>query len=88
MVPPGIPGRCDTDFLPDVRPGRRARPARRGRLPGRRRLPGHVLLTDGGGFDDAIVADLQRELHVTVTSELMGADYFDRLPDDPPGCGR
>ena len=39
MVPPGIPGRSDTDFLPALRPGRRPGAPRRGGLSRRQGLP-------------------------------------------------
>ena len=39
MVPPGIPGRSDKDFVPAVRSGPRAPAPRPGRLPGRGGFP-------------------------------------------------
>jgi oligopeptide transport system substrate-binding protein len=84
MVPPGIPGRSDTDFLPKYDPAdARALLAQAG-YPDGAGFPATVLLTGGGGFDDAVVAEIQRELHVTLTSEVMGAGYFGRLQTDPP----
>ena len=40
MVPPGVPGRSERDFLPTLRSGGGADAARGRRLSGRRRLPG------------------------------------------------
>ena len=42
-------------------------------------------MTGGSGYDDAIVAELKRELGVTVNSEVMDfGSYFERLEVDPP----
>jgi ABC-type oligopeptide transport system substrate-binding subunit len=45
-----------------------------------------VTLLDGGSpYDRAVIAELQRELGITVRSETMDfSDYFDRLDTDPP----
>ena len=41
-------------------------------------------MTFGGGFDEAILDEVQRELGVTLEWETMGDGYFDRLEAEPP----
>ncbi|MFL5778238.1 MAG: ABC transporter substrate-binding protein [Chloroflexota bacterium] len=84
MVPPGIPGRSNTDFLPRHDPE-----AARGLLadagyPGGRGFPATILMTGGGQWDEAVVTEIERELGIRITYETMGDDYFDRLTTDPP----
>ena len=42
------------------------------------------MMTGGSGFDAAIVAEVKRELGITLQAETMGDGYFDRLASDPP----
>ena len=84
MVPPGIPGRSEQDFLPVYDPATaRERLAEAG-YPGGAGFPTTTLLTFGGGFDEAIVVEVKRELGITLQSESMGDGYFDRLVTEPP----
>ena len=85
MVPPGIPGRSDQDFLPAYDPAdARALLAAAG-YPGGAGFPEITLLTGGSPYDEAVVLELERELGVTVRSEFMDfGDYFVRLAEDPP----
>ena len=76
---PGSPGGATRTSCP-VRPGRRApiswpRPA----IPGGAGFPATILMTGGSGFDEAIVAEVKRELGITLQAETMGDGYFDRL---------
>jgi oligopeptide transport system substrate-binding protein len=83
MVPPGIPGRSAADFLPKLDPaGARALLAQAG-YPGGSGFPTTTLL-GGGAEDRAFSAEIKRELGVTVSIEIQGAGFFDRLTSDPP----
>jgi oligopeptide transport system substrate-binding protein len=83
MVPPGIPGRTDTDFLPAHDPnGARALLEQAG-YPAGRGFPATTLL-GGGPEDAAFAAEIQRELGITVNVEIQGAGFFERLQNDPP----
>lgn len=85
MVPPGIPGRSERDFLPVHDPE-----AARGLLteagyPDGTGFPRVTMLTGGGQYDAAIVTELERELGIEVVYETMSFDtYFGRLDTDPP----
>jgi ABC-type oligopeptide transport system substrate-binding subunit len=41
-------------------------------------------MTFGGGFDEAIRTEVERELGIELTWEIMGDGYFDRLATEPP----
>jgi ABC-type oligopeptide transport system, periplasmic component len=85
MVPPGIPGRSERDFGPKHDPdAARAMLAAAG-YPGGAGFPEVTLVNSGAGYDEAILADLQRELGITVHYEGMASGpYFSRLASDPP----
>lgn len=85
MVPPGIPGRSEADFVPAHDPdAARALLAEAG-FPGGAGFPDVILMTGGTPWDEAVIVELQRELGVTVQSEIMDfGTYFDRLDRDPP----
>lgn len=85
MVPPGIPGRSERDFSPRHDPdAARAMLAAAG-YPGGAGFPEVTLVNSGGGYDEAVLADLQRELGITVHYEGMeSGPYFSRLSSDPP----
>jgi oligopeptide transport system substrate-binding protein len=83
MVPPGIPGRSSTDFLPAHDPaGARALLTEAG-FAGGAGFP-TVTLLGGGGTDRAFAAEIEKELGVTVQIEVQGEGFFDRLRADPP----
>jgi oligopeptide transport system substrate-binding protein len=83
MVPRGIPGRSATDFLPAHDPaGARQLLAAAG-YPDGQDFPETTLL-GGGQTDAAFVAEIRRELGVTVRIEVQGPGFFDRLAADPP----
>jgi ABC-type transport system substrate-binding protein len=85
IVPPGIPGRSESDMLPRHDPeAARAMLAEAGYRNGNG-FPKVTLVTGGSPYDEAVVTELERELGVTVDQETMGFDeYFPRLDTDPP----
>ena len=84
MVPPGIPGRSDKDFLPKYDPAdARALLAEAG-YPAGAGFPSTTMMTGGTVFDAAVVAEVKRELGITLHAETMGDGYFARLASDPP----
>jgi ABC-type oligopeptide transport system substrate-binding subunit len=84
MVPPGIPGRSDEDFLPPYDPDEARRLLAEAGYPGGSGFPDTTLMTFGGGFDEAIRDEVERELDITLAWETMGDGYFDRLATEPP----
>jgi oligopeptide transport system substrate-binding protein len=83
LVPPGIPGRSETDFLPVHDPAGARRLLAEAGFPGGAGFPTTTLL-GGGGEDRAFAAEIERELGITVAVEIQGAGFFERLQDDPP----
>jgi ABC-type oligopeptide transport system substrate-binding subunit len=85
MVPPGVPGRSGTDFLPGFDPAAARTDLAAAGYPGGEGFPAVTLLTGGTRYDAAIVQDLKTNLGVTVAAETMDGDtYFTRLETDPP----
>jgi ABC-type oligopeptide transport system substrate-binding subunit len=85
MVPPGIPDRSDRDMLPAHDPdAARALLADAGYRNGDG-FPKVTLVTGGSPYDEAVVAELERELGIRLDQETMDFDqYFDRLDTDAP----
>jgi oligopeptide transport system substrate-binding protein len=84
MVPPGMPGRSDRDYLPVHDPDKARQLLSEAGFPGGQGFPEVTMLTGGGLFDEALVTELERELGIDIKSETMGNGYFDRLNNDPP----
>ena len=84
MVPTGIPGRSDTDFLPDYDPdGARELLAEAG-YPGGKGFPETTFMTFGSPYDAAVVDEIKKQLGVDLGYEVSNGDYFTRLAEDPP----
>jgi ABC-type transport system substrate-binding protein len=84
MVPTGIPGRSDEDFLPDHDPdAARALLAEAG-FPDGKGFPATTFMTFGSPYDAAVVDEIKRELGVDLSYEVSQGDYFGRLAADPP----
>jgi oligopeptide transport system substrate-binding protein len=85
MVPVGIPGTPEGDYLPPYDPqGARSLLAAAG-YPGGAGLPPVSFIANGGGYDEGIVAMLRENLGVTIDYATMDFDlYQQRLASDPP----
>jgi oligopeptide transport system substrate-binding protein len=85
LVPPGIPGRSGRDFSPVHDPAAARTMLAAAGYPGGAGFPEVTLVSSGAGYDEAILAELKRELGITVRYEGMEPDpYFRRLASDPP----
>lgn len=83
MVPPGIPGRGNTSWLPTHDPDAARSLMAEAGYPNGVGFPTVVLGAGGAGYAEGIAADLKRELGITVRIED-AADHFARLSSDPP----
>jgi oligopeptide transport system substrate-binding protein len=84
MVPPGIPGRSNKDYLPTYDPeGARALLAEAG-YPGGKGFPETTFMTFGSPYDAAVVDEVKKQLGVDLSYEVSNGDYFTRLAQDPP----
>ncbi len=85
MVPPGIPGRSDKDFLPVHDPAKARSLLAAAGYPGGAGFPPTTFMTGGGGADAAVIEEIRRELGIDLSYETMDFnDYYQRLADDPP----
>jgi len=85
LVPPGIPGRSTTDFLPVYQPDAARFLLAEAGYPAGRGFPSVTFVSGGTGYGDAIRAELKRVLDVAIGYETMDSDdYFSRLIVDPP----
>jgi len=83
MVPPGIPGGGDRNWLPIHDPARARSLLAAAGYPAGAGFPLITFAPAGIGSAEGIVEDLRRELGVTVRLEDL-SDHFGRLRDDPP----
>lgn len=84
MVPLGIPGRSDEDFLPAHDPDTARRLLREAGYPAGRGFPDVTFMTGGAPYDEAIVTEIERELGITLRYENLFDTYFERLENEPP----
>jgi oligopeptide transport system substrate-binding protein len=83
MVPPGIPGAGDSDWLPLHDPDRARDLLAEAGYPGGAGFPTIQFAVGGASIADAIEADIERELDVEV--ELLSLDdHLGRISTDPP----
>ena len=66
MVPPGIPGRSTSDFSPKLDPAAARAALAAAGYPGGAGFPEVTLVTTGGGYDEAVISELKRELGIEV----------------------
>jgi oligopeptide transport system substrate-binding protein len=83
MVPAGIPGGGDGNWLPVHDPGEARRMLSDAGYPGGTGLPPIYFAAGTAGIGDAIAADLEGELGMHVELDVLG-DHLDRLTNDPP----
>ena len=85
MVPPGIPGRSDADFVPPYDPEAAQAALAEAGFPNGAGFPAVTFLTGGSAYASGFIADVKRVLGIDVRLETMEFDtYFDRLAADPP----
>lgn len=85
IVPAGIPGRPEGDFLPRHNPDEARLLLADAGYPGGRGFPATTLVTSGGGYDEAVVAEIEAALGIRLGFETMDFDeYTARLETDPP----
>jgi ABC-type transport system substrate-binding protein len=83
MVPSAIRGAGDKDWLPLHDPDRARALLEEAGYPGGSGLPPIRFAVGGAGIGDAIAADLQRELGMTIELETLD-DHLGRIERDPP----
>jgi ABC-type transport system substrate-binding protein len=80
MIPPGIPGRSDADFMPAFDPAAAKRLLAEAGYPDPAAFPAITLVDSGTGYDAGIIDQLHANLGITVRYEAMDfADFIGRL---------
>jgi oligopeptide transport system substrate-binding protein len=83
MVPPGVQGGGEKRWLPVHDPGLARGILAAAGYPDGEGFPDVLFATGGLPYAEAIAADLERELGVTIRLEEL-ENHFDRLHEDPP----
>jgi oligopeptide transport system substrate-binding protein len=83
MVPPGIPGRGDGDWMPAHDPERARELLAEAGYPDGAGFPEITFAAGGFPYAEGMAAELERELGVTIRIEEIDG-HFDRLHEDPP----
>ena len=79
LVPPGIPGRDDVDHLPTYDPDAARQLLADSDFPGGAGFPPVVLATYGVGYEQTVAQELETNLGVEVSVEILDfRDYIDR----------
>lgn len=85
MVPAGMPGAPEGDFMPPYDPPGARRLLAEAGYPGGQGLDPISFIANGGGYDGAIVTMLEENLGVTIDYATMEfGTYQERLATDPP----
>lgn len=85
LVPAGMPGAPEGDFLPPFDPAAAQALLADAGYPGGHGLDPISFIANGGGYDDGIVAMLEKNLGVSVDYATMDfGTYQERLASDPP----
>jgi oligopeptide transport system substrate-binding protein len=85
MVPPGIPGRSEADFLPDHDPDEARRLMAAAGYPDGRGFPDVTFMSGGTAYAEGILADLDRELGIRPDYRTLEfGSFFERLESDAP----
>src|SRR4051812_49125563 len=85
MIPTGIEGRGTTDYSPRYNATAAKAALAQAGFPNGSGFPPVTLVTQGGGFEDAVVSELHANLGLTVTVEEMPFDdYASRIASRTP----
>jgi oligopeptide transport system substrate-binding protein len=85
MVPPGIPGRSEADYLPTFDPAAARAALAAAGFPGGRGFPAVTFVDPHFSVAGAVQSEVKRELGIDLRVESMDFDpYFVRLAADPP----
>ena len=85
LVPAGVPGRSEADFSPPYDPEAARSALAEAGYPGGRGFPPVTLTSSGSSYDEAVAAELDEVLDITIELELRPfGQYLNILDSDPP----